>query len=312
MERVSLVSVVLPCRNEEANVPRVVEVLRDLIRQEGLDYEFVVVDDGSDDGTWAVIKALAESDGKVRGLRLTRSFGKEAAIAAGLDIVRGDAALVMDADLQHPPTVVPEMIRRWSEGGVDIMEAVKSARGREPILYAALSRLFYAVMNRLSGLDLAGSSDFKLLDARVVEAWRAFGERALFFRGLVSWMGFRRGRILFQVAERASGSTTWSLTSLLGFALSGIAAFSSIPLQLITLFGVVFLALAGWLGVRALIVKFSGLSIDGITIVILLNLIIGSFVMISLGIIGQYLAQIYLEVKGRPRYLVRDRANLEP
>ena len=306
-----LVSVVLPCRDEQANVARVIDAVRTSLGEAGVDYEFVAVDDVSQDATWEAIKAAAQSDTKVRGLRLSRRFGKEAAIAAGLDIARGDAVLVMDADLQHPPTIVPEMIRRWTQGGVDVVEAVKAERGKEPFGYRILSRLFYAAMNRLSGLDLAGSSDFKLLDARVVHAWRGLGERALFFRGLVSWMGFRRDQIAFRVADRASGSSVWGFTSLARMALSGIAAFSSIPLQLVTAFGVGFLLLAGWLGVRAVIVKFSGLAIDGTTILILLNLTTGSLVMISLGIIGQYLAQIYLEVKGRPRYLVCDRTNVE-
>jgi glycosyltransferase involved in cell wall biosynthesis len=306
-----LVSVVLPCRNEQANVPRVVDAVKTLLGQAGVDYELVLVDDGSRDGTWEALKAAARLDEKVRGLRLSRGFGKEAAIAAGLDVARGDAVLVMDADLQHPPSLIPDMIRRWSRGDVDVVEAVKSAGGRESMGHRLVSRLFYAVMNRLSGLDLAGSSDFKLLDARVVESWRRLGERNLFFRGLVSWMGFRRDRIAFQVAERASGSSVWGFASLARLALSGIAAFSSIPLQLVTAFGVGFLLLAVWLGVRAVIVKLSGLAIDGTTIIILLNLVTGSLVMISLGIIGQYLAQIYLEVKGRPRYLVCESTDTE-
>lgn len=306
-----LLSVVLPCRNEQANLRRLVDELMPLLRDAGVDCEFVIVDDGSDDGTWEAIRAAADSNPKVQGLRLSRPFGKEAAIAAGMDLARGDAVLVMDADLQHPPSLVPEMIRRWLEGGYDIVEAVKSSRGKESTCYRVLSRLFYAAMNRLSGLDLAGSSDFKLLDSRVVEAWRRFDERTLFFRGLVSWMGFRRDRVWFEVADRASGSSVWGFTSLARLALSGIAAFSSIPLQLVTAFGVAFLLLGTWLGIRAVFVKFSGLAIDGITILILLNVITGSVVMISLGIIGQYLSQIYLEVKGRPRYLVCDRANSE-
>jgi polyisoprenyl-phosphate glycosyltransferase len=306
-----LVSVVLPCRNEQANVRRVLDEVKLLLREAGVDYEFVVVDDGSQDATWEEVKAAAQADPKVRGLCLSRGFGKEAAIAAGLDVAQGDAVLVMDADLQHPPGLVPEMVRRWSDGGCDVVEAVKSARGRESTSYRVLSRLFYTAMNRLSGLDLLGSSDFKLLDARVVEAWRRFDERTLFFRGLVSWMGFRRARVSFEVADRASGSSVWGFTSLARLALSGIAAFSSIPLQLVTAFGVAFLLLGTWLGIRAVIVKFSGLAIDGITILILLNVVTGSVVMISLGIIGQYLAQIYLEVKGRPRYLVCERANVE-
>jgi len=306
-----LVSVVLPCRDEGENVPQVVAAVRSALREAGVDYEFVIVDDGSADATWRAIEAAARGDPKVRGLRLSRPFGKEAAIAAGLDVARGDGVLVMDADMQHPPSLVPDMVRSWQKG-CDVVEAVKSSRGKEPAWYRGLSRLFYAGMNRLSGLDLSGSSDFKLLDARVVEAWRRFDERALFFRGLVTWMGFRRERVWFEVAGRASGSSVWGFAALARMALSGIAAFSSIPLQLVTAFGVGFLLLGLWLGVRALIVKFSGLAIDGITILILLNLITGSVVMISLGIIGQYLAQIYLEVKRRPRYLVSDRANIEP
>jgi glycosyltransferase involved in cell wall biosynthesis len=304
------VSVVLPCRNEVANVPRVLAALRTALAAGEVDYEFVIVDDGSGDGTWEAIESAARSDSKLRGLRLSRPFGKEAAIAAGLDVARGDAVLVMDADMQHPPALATEMVRRWLAGS-DVVEAVKSSRGSESSAYRMLSRLFYAAMNRLSGLDLANSSDYKLLDARVVAAWRRFDERTLFFRGLVSWMGFRRERVFFEVADRASGASVWSLTALTRLALSGIAAFSSIPLQLVTAFGVGFLLLGVWLGIRALVVKFSGLAIDGITLLVLLNLITGSVVMISLGIIGQYLAQIYLEVKRRPRYLVRDSANLE-
>lgn len=270
-------------------------------------FEIVVIDDGSTDGTWRVLESLSCEVAELRGVRLSRNFGKEAALSAGLDEALGDAVIVMDADLQHPPALLPQLIAAWREGEVDVVEAVKGARGDEPVATSFGARVFYALSSWLSGYDLRGSTDFKLLDRRVVDTWHRLGERSLFFRGMVPWMGFERVRIPFEVSGRSGGESSFSFLSLLGLAATAVTAFSSFPLRVVTLGGLAFLVGAALLGVQTLVNWATGEDVSGFATVILLQLIIGSAVMIALGVIGEYVARIYEEVKGRPRYIARDR-----
>lgn len=205
-------------------------------------YELIVVDDGSTDGTWAVLQELPTAVPHLKAIQLSRNFGKEAAISAGVCASRGDAVVVMDGDLQHPPALIPEMVQLWREDGVDIVEAVKERHGRESRISRLRARLFYGVLNRLSGYDLDGASDFKLMDRRVVDAWREMGEHNLFFCGMIAWLGFRRARIQFSVPSRYSGRSNWSLLILFELAANAITAFSSLPLQIVTVLGLVFWA----------------------------------------------------------------------
>jgi glycosyltransferase involved in cell wall biosynthesis len=212
----------------------------------------------------------------------------------------------MDADGQHPPSLIPDMVRMWRSSGADIVEAVKRKRGRESLSSKLGARLFYFILNRLSGFHFKGASDFKLMNRKAVDAWLRMHERNVFFRGMTVWMGFTTVQIPFEVVPRSAGQSTWSVFKRLKLALIGITAFSSFPLHLVTLAGIVFLGLSLLLGIQTFYLKLSGEAVSGFATVILLELIIGSLLMISLGIIGEYLARIYEEVKGRPRYLVQE------
>lgn len=276
----------------------------------GFDHDFIVVDDGSRDNTWNEIRKLAPEIPCISAFRLSRNFGKEAALCAGLEAVKADACIIMDADLQHPPEIIPEMVRLWRDEGFDVVEGVKTSRGRESILNKAGASFFYSILYKLSGFNLDKASDFKLLDARVVSAWRLMGERSTFFRGMSAWVGYKRVSIPFVVADRESGRSKWSFLKLFKLAVTAITSFSSLPLQIVTFMGMAFLAGSLILGVQTLYKKFAGISFSGFTTVILLLLIIGSTIMISLGIIGTYMAKIYEEVKYRPRYLIAEKLEI--
>jgi glycosyltransferase involved in cell wall biosynthesis len=301
-----VLSIVVPAYQEAAGLAAGLRAIAAAALETALPFEIVVVDDGSTDTTWDVVTASGRELKQVVGVRLSRNFGKEGAIAAGLDAVRGDACIVMDADLQHPPALIPEMVRCWRDGGWDVVEAVKASRGRESFVHRLTTRSFYRAASWLTGHDLQDASDFKLIDRRVMTEWRRLGERATFFRGLVAWLGFSRTQVRFEVPPRHRGSSRWSFMALGGLAVHAVTSFSALPLQLVTVLGLLMLLVALVIGAQALRLWWEGLALPGFTTVILLQLIIGGFLMISLGIIGTYIARVYEEVKGRPRYVVRE------
>lgn len=300
------ISVVIPAFNEAQGLASTISALRAEMHSQEVEFEVILVDDGSTDDTWKVINQIALEFPGLRGIRLSRNFGKEAALTAGLDAANGDAVIVMDGDSQHPPFLIPEMVRVWRSGAADVVEAVKQYRGTESVISRLRARLFYSLLRLLSGFNLEGMSDFKLLDRRVVENWRKLGEHNRFFRGMVAWLGFRHVQIPFSVQDRAAGESGWSVWKLIRLAIGAITSFSTLPLHFSTLAGVVFAIVAFFLGVQTLYMKFSGQSVAGFTTVILLLLIIGSAVLLSVGVIGEYVAQIYQEVKRRPSYLVSE------
>ena len=301
-----LLSIVMPVFREGAQLACFLSEVRSAAEQCNLGYELLVVDDGSSDDTWQVIAAEVTSGRPLRALRLTRNFGKESALCAGLEHARGDAVIVMDADGQHPPSLIPNMVRLWQSSGADVVEAVKRRRGRESLSSKVGAQLFYFILNKLSGFHFKGASDFKLMNRKALDAWLQMHERNVFFRGMTVWMGFTTVQIPFEVVPRSAGQSTWSVLKRLKLALIGITAFSSFPLHIVTFAGVVFLVLSVVLGLETLYLKLAGRAVSGFATVILLELIIGSLLMISLGIIGEYLARIYEEVKGRPRYLIKE------
>src|SRR5262245_4082327 len=301
-----LLSIVMPVFGEGANLPGLLTAVRNAMDRCPLPYELVLVDDGSPDNTWQVISEEAKKCQAVRALRLSRNFGKESALCAGLEHVQGDAVIVMDADGQHPPSLIPNMVRLWQSSGADVVEAVKRRRGRESLSSKVGAQLFYFILNKLSGFHFKGASDFKLMNRKALDAWLQMHERNVFFRGMTVWMGFTTVQIPFEVVPRSAGQSTWSVLKRLKLALVGITAFSSFPLHLVTLAGVVFLGISLLLGLQTLYLKLAGRAVSGFATVILLQLIVGSLLMISLGIIGEYLARIYEEVKGRPRYLIKE------
>ena len=297
------ISLTIPFYNEEEQIPITLRTIKPILESTCMDYELILVDDGSSDKTWEVIKQSSAEDDRVIGLHFSRNFGKEAAICAGLDQVTGDAVILMDGDLQHPPEHIPEMLRKWQEG-YDIVEGVKLTRGKESLSSRLNAQVFYGLFKIFSGYDLRNASDFKLLDRKVVEHWRSLGEHDTFFRGLSAWLGFKRATFSFEVAARQTGGSKWSIYHLAKLSLNAITGFSAMPLQFVTFLGMILLAGSLIIAIQTLVNWFSGHAASGFTTVILLQLLIGGSIMLSLGLIGIYLARIFTEVKGRPRYII--------
>lgn len=300
-----LLSIVIPVYNEESQIYENIMAIDRVLSDAGLPHEFVLVDDGSRDGTWSELLRLSERFAYVNALRLSRNFGKEAALCAGLEHIGGSACVVMDSDLQHPPEVIVKMVELWRQG-FEVVEGVKTSRGSESLFNKLGARTFYKLLKRSSGLNLEGASDFKLLDVKVIDAWKQMGERITFFRGMSAWVGFKRASLPFAVADRREGASKWSVFRLFKLAVNAITSFSSAPLQIVTFIGFLFLAGSLVMAVQTLYMKLMGVALSGFTTVILLLLIIGSTLMISLGIIGTYIARIFDEVKFRPRYIISE------
>lgn len=299
-----MLSIILPAYNEKQNIERTAKTISDILDGAEIPFELVFVDDGSMDGTYKEISSLAGRDNRVRGAEFSRNFGKEAAIFAGLELAAGDACIVMDCDLQHPPQVIPEMYRLWKEG-YEVVEGIKKSRGKESIFHRLFAGMFYGIMSRMMKMDMRSSSDFKLLDRKVVGVLLGLGERNTFFRALSFWAGFRSVKVEYEVQERVFGDSKWSFGSLIKYAISNVTSFSTVPLQMVTVMGIVSILFSFILAVQTFVKYLLGTAVEGFTTVILLVLIIGGFIMISLGMIGHYLARIYEEVKGRPRYIIR-------
>ena len=301
----ALLSIVLPSYNEEQNIANTANVLAELLDKEQIDYELVFVSDGSKDATYEEILKAAEKNPRVKGAKFSRNFGKEACIFAGLRLTTGDAVIVMDCDLQHPPQVIPQMWKLWQEG-YEVVEGVKSSRGKESLGYKLSAGLFYKIMSGLIKMDMNASSDYKLLDRKVVDVLLQLPEKNTFFRALTFWAGFNTTTVEYEVQERIYGESKWSFLSLMKYAITNATSFSTLPLQMITVMGIVSILFSLILGIQTLVRYLMGNSVEGFTTVILLILIIGGFIMLSLGIIGHYLARIYEEVKGRPKYIISD------
>lgn len=296
-------SVILPSYNEEKMIKKATETIGRILCTAHINYEIVFVDDGSKDQTWKQIEETASVDNHITGVHFSRNFGKEAAIFAGLAHATGDCCAVMDCDLQHPPETLVEMYRLW-EDGYEVVEGVKRSRGKESIFYKMSAGLFYKIISKAVKIDMSRASDFKLLDRRAVNALLEMQEKNAFFRALSSWVGFEKTQVEFDVQEREEGESKWSTRSLVKYAVTNIAAFSSFPMQMVTVAGIISFVIAIILGIQTLVKYFCGMAVEGFTTVILLILLLGSLVMMSLGIIGYYIAKIYEEVKGRPRYII--------
>ncbi|MDR0220326.1 MAG: glycosyltransferase family 2 protein [Lachnospiraceae bacterium] len=300
-----LLSIVIPAYNEEDALEQVVPALREALKPREIEFEVIFIDDGSKDTTFEKIAEIAATDKRVRGYRFSRNFGKEAAIWAGLENASGDAVVVMDADLQHPPETLPLMWDLWQEG-YEVVEGVKVKRAKEFFLRRFFAWMFYGIISSLSGFNMRTASDFKLLDRRVVDELLQFKERNAFFRGLSFWVGFRATRVEYITAPRKQGKTKWSFGQLTKYAFNNILGFSTAPMQLVSLIGALLLVSSLALGIQTLVRFFQGNAVEGFTTVILLLLLIGGALMVSLGVIGLYIAKIYEEVKGRPRYIISE------
>ncbi len=302
---ICLLSVVIPSYNEEGNVVNTADVVSQLLEDNGIDYELVFVNDGSTDKTWEIINGLAMSRDHIVGVNFSRNFGKESAIFAGLETAKGDACVLLDCDLQFPPEVIIEMYNIWKNNDVDVVEGRKKSRGKENFLYKAFSLMFYKMINSSSGLDMRAASDFKLMDRAVVDSLNAMPERLTFFRAMSSWVGYKTEQVYFDVREREVGDSKWTLRSLIKFALNNITSFTSAPLQIVTVCGIITFLISVIMGINTLYNKFWGDASAGFSTVIILQLFTSSIIMFSLGIIGFYISKIYEEIKQRPRYIIK-------
>lgn len=298
------VSVVVPAFNEQDNLRAVVGVLEKTLRGASESFEILIVNDGSSDRTEEVLAELEGAFPFVKAVNLSRNFGKEAAMGAGLEMARGACIIFIDADLQHPPELIPAMLTRWREGA-DVVNAVKRDRGDESFLYRTLAGCFNRVMSSSIGSDVSGASDYKLIDRQVAEALLSCPERNRFFRGLVAWVGFKVDNLLFDVQERNAGVTKWSATSLIKYSLRNVLAFSSLPLIGVAYAGFFVVFMGFILLIQTLYNYFSGEALSGFTTVIVVQILLSGMMLFALGIIAIYIARMYDEQKSRPMYLIR-------
>lgn len=303
-------SVVVPLKDEERNVPVLVRSVIDALASVEDSFEIILVDDGSRDGSWSEIMQAAQ-DPRVKGIRLCRNFGKEAALRAGLEHSRGAGVITMDGDLQHPPTLIPEMVRGWRENKGQIVEAIRHTAAKRTFLQEIGARTVYSVFRWVTGVDIEGRTDYRLLDRSVVDFVCSLPERATFFRGLLAWYGFPSLPITFEVVDRTAGSSRWSFFRLISFGLDVITGFTSFPLRLMTLCSFAFLSFSAILILQTLYGYFTHQSVEGFSTVIICILLVGGVVTAGLGIIGEYLARIFEEIKHRPRYRVSASVGVE-
>ena len=307
VREVRLLSVVAPVFNEEATIRefygRVCSAL------EGLTFELVLVDDGSRDGSAAALEEIAVADPRVRVVYLSRNFGHQTALTAGLDHASGDAIVMLDADLQDPPELILEMIDRWREGS-DVVYAVRKAREGETAFKLATASWFYKLFDKLAQVDLEpNSGDFRLLDRRALDALLAMTERSRFLRGMTVWVGFTQTAVSYERDARHAGETKYTLRKMLRFSLDAIASFSHLPLQLATYVGLLSAGVAFIAIPVVILLRIFDSYLPGFGSITIAILLLGGIQLIALGVIGEYVGRIYDEVKHRPLYIVREERN---
>jgi glycosyltransferase involved in cell wall biosynthesis len=304
-ENKPIISAVIPAYNENQGISVAVTHIAGILNACENAWEIIVVDDGSHDQTYQQICQLSKSEPRIKGLSLSRNFGKEAAMLAGLAHASGEAVIIIDADLQHPPSFIPEMVDKW-RAGAQIVHLVKRSREDDSVVKKASAYCINLLISRFGGINVKNSSDFKLLDRAIVDIIvHELPERERFFRGLTSWLGFSEEYIYFDVASRQGDESKWSFWQLLELAITALTSFTSLPLRIVTLLGFTTLILGFFVATDALWSLILGQSVSGFATIIICLLLIGSFIMISLGIIGEYIAKIYEEVKARPHYFVK-------
>ncbi len=301
-----MLSVVIPAFNEEQMIPITSKTISSILQKNKIEHELLFVDDGSKDSTWNKIEDASKKYNVVRGIHFSRNFGKESAIMAGLTEADGDCCVVIDCDLQHPPEKIVEMYHLW-ENGYEVIEGVKNSRGKEGKLHKFAAHSFYRLISSSAGFDMSNASDFKLLDRKAVNVIISMREKDAFFRALSSWIGFKTTSVSFDVQERTAGESKWSTSALTKYAIRNITSFSTAPMQIVTALGIIMMIIAVIFGCISLVQYFTGTALGGFTTVILLQLFSSSIVMISIGIIGYYIARIFEEVKKRPLYIISDR-----
>jgi polyisoprenyl-phosphate glycosyltransferase len=304
------ISVIVPVFNEEQNIPLIIERLTTVLVGCAESHEILFVDDGSRDGTIAAIEKAAVADGRIRCICFSRNFGKEVAVAAGIDHVRGKAAVLIDADLQHPPETIPAFVAKWREG-YDMVYGQRSDRSTDGRTYSKLAGRFYKTFERLGEMPLpAGAGDFRLISHDVIEALRQMPERARFSKGLFAWVGFKQIGVPYQVAARIHGETKWNYAKLFRFAFDGLTSFSTAPLRLATYTGLIVSMLAFFYAFVTILRTFIlGIDVPGFPSLIVAVMFFSGIQLIFLGIIGEYIGRIFAEVKQRPLYIVAREIN---
>lgn len=300
-------SVLIPVFNEAATLPELLRRLPDVLDPLGEPWEVVFVDDGSSDGTLEQLREAHAGDKRFRAISLSRNFGKEIATAAGLRYVSGDAVVMMDADLQHPPEVLATFVERWREG-YNVVYGQRVDRKTDSALRRLLSKLFYRIYNALVDTDIPeGAGDFRLLDRRAIDTMNSIGETSRFNKGLYSWIGFKSIGVPFTVIERKHGTSRWRFTELLAFGIDGLTSFTTIPLRVWSLLGVIISMLAlVYAGVFLLRTLFFGVDVPGFPSLIISVMFFSGIQLISLGVLGQYIGRVYEEVKARPLFIVAE------
>ena len=298
-------SVVVPAFNEAQGIAAFLDDLFEVLRASCARFEVWVVDDGSRDDTWRCLHAARIGKPELHGLRFTRNFGKEAALLAGLRQSNGRAVVVMDADGQHPPSLLPQMVDAWRAGEAQIIAARKASRPSDSRIERVNAHMFNSLMRAMTGLDLSAASDYRLLDRGVVDALLAFPERVRFFRGMTVWTGFTTKHLAFDVAPRIAGNSRWNAAQLTKLAVNAITAYSAKPLSLVFRLGLFGMAAAFLLFLQALYSWMVGIAVSGWTSVTVVLLFFGSANLLGIGVLGAYLAQLFDEIKARPEYLVR-------
>lgn len=302
-------SVIVPAFNEAEGLPAFLEQLFGILQICCPEHEVWVVDDGSRDATWDRLRAELPRHPRLHGVRFTRNFGKEAGILAGLRHARGRAVLIMDSDGQHPPALIPQLLAPWRSGAAQIVAAQKANRDTDSVMSRLNAKLFNGMMHALTGLNLEGASDFRLLDRRVVDTLLAFPEKVRFFRGMTVWTGFTTVAVSFDVAPRIAGETHWSTAQLTRLAITAITSYSAKPLGMIFRLGLLGMVGAGLLLLQAVYSWLTHIAVSGWTSMTVVVLFFGSANLLGIGVLGAYLAQIFDEIKHRPEFLVAEVAN---
>lgn len=301
------VHIIIPACNEECNVPVMVMALKQVFQSLPYDYSICFIDDGSIDNTLENIKAAAAVDNRIHYLSLTRNFGHQNALKAGLDLADADAVIMMDADLQHPPSLIPEMLQNW-EAGFEVVYTIRKDHKEVPSMKRKTSNLFYHLINSLSSIDLeAGTADFRLMDRNVVKIFKEFNETDLFMRGLVKWVGFKQIGLEYEPGIRKSGQSKYSLKKMIRFALEGITSFSTKPLYIAVYLGFIFSFLSILYIPYIFISMYFDHAISGWASVIVTIAFFGGLQLMILGIIGVYLGKLFMQSKHRPLYIIKEK-----
>lgn len=300
------ISVVVPCFNEEEGLKTFNETLLQFLPR-NYDYEIIYINDGSSDNTFQEIKALADNNPQIKYISFSRNFGHQNALKAGYDYASGDCAISLDADLQHPPAVIPELIAKW-EQGFEIVNTIRHDHQSISLAKKMSSGLFYRIMKRLSDVNIEnGMADFRLVDKKVLKELKRFQENYLFFRGIIPWMGFKQTTVEFTANERFAGTTKYTFRKMLKFATTGVTAFSVKPLRISIYLGSVIAMFSFIYGLYAIYIHFfTNQAVAGWTSVIISVLFVGSINLLMLGIIGEYLGKLFIENKRRPNYLISE------